>query len=65
MDEKTMEGYMILFVIMIIIGIIIIVSSIYNRQKIAPWLLITLCLIGIFMAIISWVMLLCLGFFMR
>lgn len=44
-----MEGYMILFVIMIIIGIIIIVSSIYNRQKIAPWLLITLCLIGIFM----------------
>lgn len=56
---------MILFVIMIIIGIIIIVSSIYNRQKIAPWLLITLCLIGIFMAIISWVMLLCLGFFMR
>ena len=54
-----MEGYMILFVIMIIIGIIIIVSSIYNRQKIAP------CLIGIFMAIISWVMLLCLGFFMR
>ena len=28
-----MEGYMILFVIMIIIGIIIIVSSIYNRQK--------------------------------
>ena len=60
-----MEGYMILFVIMIIIGIIIIVSSIYNIQKIAPWLLITLCLIGIFMAIISWVMLLCLGFFMR
>lgn len=60
-----MEGYMILFVIMIIIGIIIIVSSIYNRQKIAPWLLITLCLIGIFMAIISWVMLLCLDFFMR
>ena len=60
-----MEGYMILFVIMIIIGIIIIVSSIYNRQKIAPWLLINLCLIGIFMAIISWVMLLCLGFFMR
>ena len=60
-----MEGYMILFVIMIIIGIIIIVSSIYNRQKIAPWLLITLCFIGIFMAIISWVMLLCLGFFMR
>ena len=60
-----MEGYMILFVIMIIIGIIIIVSSIYNRQKIAPCLLITLCLIGIFMAIISWVMLLCLGFFMR
>ena len=60
-----MEGYMILFVIMIIIGIIIIVSSIYNRQKIAPSLLITLCLIGIFMAIISWVMLLCLGFFMR
>ena len=60
-----MEGYMILFVIMIIIGIIIIVSSIYNRQKIAPWLLITLCLIGIFMAIISWVMLLCLGFFLR
>lgn len=60
-----MEGYMILFVIMIIIGIIIIVSSIYNRQKIAPWLLITLCLIVFFMAIISWVMLLCLGFFMR
>ena len=60
-----MEGYIILFVIMIIIGIIIIVSSIYNIQKIAPWLLITLCLIGIFMAIISWVMLLCLGFFMR
>ncbi len=60
-----MEGYMILFVIMIIIGVIIIVSSIYNRQKIAPWLLITLCLIGIFMEIISWVMLLCLGFFMR
>ena len=60
-----MEGYMILFVIMIIIGVNIIVSSIYNRQKIAPWLLITLCLIGIFMTIISWVMLLCLGFFMR
>ena len=60
-----MEGYMILFVIMIIIGVTIIISSIYNRQKIASWLLITLCLIGIFMAIISWVMLLCLGFFMR
>lgn len=60
-----MEGYMILFVLMIIIGIIIIVSSIYNRQKMAPWLLIILCLIGIFMVIISWVMLLCVGFFMR
>ena len=60
-----MEKYVALFIIMIIIGIAIIMSSICNRQKLAPWLLVFLCSMSIFMIIISSVLLLCIGFFAR
>lgn len=58
-----MKRYIALYIIMIIIGIIIFASSIYNRKEIAPWLLISLCLIGIFVVIMSIAMILCIGLF--
>ncbi len=59
----SMKRYIALYIIMIIIGIIIFASSIYNRKEIAPWLLISLCLIGIFVVIMSIAMILCIGLF--
>ncbi len=60
-----MEKYLILFAILLIIGILMIILGITFRKRWSPTVIVCLLIFGAFIAVISGILTLTFGFFLR